>query len=217
MAKLDTFINIKVDGTAAVRDLGQVEKAAKGVDDELDNVGDQGRLGGLSAGLETAKGKLQAIAGPAVVGAVVAGVGAAIDKTIELGIAASTVSTALDVSVEEASRLNAAFGDVGIEGNDLVDIALQIQGALETNTALTERLGVDMADVATPVDAIRIGIDNWDFLSATERASLFGEEGVRQISRMVAEGQTFDQILAGVSDIRIISEQDAARAREMAA
>ena len=217
MAKLDTFINIKVDGTAAVRDLGQVEKAAKGVDDELDNVGDQGRLGGLSAGLETVKGKMQAIAGPAVVGAVVAGVGAAIDKTIELGIAASTVSTALDVSVEEASRLNAAFGDVGIEANDIVDIALQIQGGLEDNADLTERLGVNMADIASPVDAVRVGIDNWDFLSATERATLFGEEGVRQISRMVAEGQTFDQILAGVSDIRIISEQDAARAREMAA
>jgi len=217
MAKLDTFINIKVDGTAAVSELGQVEKAAKGVDDELDDVTDRGRLGGMASGLEAVKGKMQAIAGPAVVGAVVAGVGKAVERTIELGIQADTVATALNVTTEEASRLNAAFGDVGIEGNDLVDIALQIQGALEDNADLTERLGVNMADIGTPVDAIRVGIDNWDFLSATERASLFGEEGVRQISRMVAEGKTFDEILAGVSDIRIISQADARRAREMAA
>ena len=34
---------------------------------------------------------------------------------------------------------------------------------------------------------------------------------------MVAEGQTLDQILAGVADIRVISEADAERARKMAA
>ena len=219
MAKLDTYINIDVNGNAAVAGLGKVERAARDVDTEIDDIGGQGdeKMSLLASGTDALAGKMRDLAGPAAVGAVVTGMVAAVEKTIELGVQADTIATALDITTEEASRLAAAFGDVGIEANDIVDIGLQIQGGLEDNTDLTDRLGVVMDDLKSPVDAIRVGIDNWDLLTPTERATLFGEEGVRQISRMVAEGQTLDEILAGVSDIRVISEDDAERARKMAA
>ena len=221
MAKLDTYINIDVNGTAAVTSLGKVENAVKGVDSEVDktdqsltDMGSGDQMSGLDVAFEGLKTKLGAMAGPAGAGALVAGLWSAGQQFADTAIEASTLATALDTSVEMASALNAAFGDVGIEMNDIADIALQITGAIQDDADLAAALGVKVGTVLEPVEALRVGIDRWDFLSATQRSKAFGEEGIRQISRMISEGETFEEIINGVNPVRIIDEREAEKARE---
>jgi len=201
-----TYILIDANGKPAAGELQRVEDAAKDTDEAVEDIG-AGGMPGLQAGLDGAIGKLGALAGPAGVGALVGGLISAGDKAADLAIEAGTVASTLDISVEEASRLTAAFGDVEIEANDLVDIALQVTGALEDSPALAQALGLEIGKAIEPVDALEAGIDNWNFLDATTRAQLFGEEGVRQLGRLAAEGESLEDILAGIDDTRIVDDQ----------
>jgi hypothetical protein len=207
MAKLDTFVKIDVNGQAAVAELGQIEKAAKDVDSQVESIGGDG-MAELSGSTDALMGKVGALAGPAGVGAVGAALFAAADQAANVAIEAGTMSEALGISVEEASKINAAFSDVGLEMGDTVDIALQIGSAVEDDAALAETLGLKVGEAVTPVAALKAGIDRWDFLTPTQRAKAFGEEGVRQISRLIAEGKTLDEILASVEGTRVMTEDD---------
>jgi len=210
--KTTAYLVIDADGKPAMRSLADLNREAEELDESLDDVNESGKLGGLSEGLEGVTDKLGLLAGPAGVGALGAAFVAIGNKAADVAIEAGTIATALDVSVTEASRLNAAFGDVGIESNDLVDIALQISGAIASDAETAKALGVAVGEAVEPIAAIKLGIDRWDFLTPTQRASAFGEEGVRQISRMVAEGKSLDEILEGVSDTRLVSDDDLAAA-----
>ena len=210
-----TYITIDANGKPAAAEIGKVEKAAQGLDEELDDVADSGRMDGLNEGIDGLFQGLSKSAGPLAAGGLIAGLGVIVNEAKDAAIEAGTIATALDTTVEEASRLRAAFGDVGIEADELTDIALQIGGAVSEDTELAQRLGLTIAEAQQPVEALKAGIESWDFLSAQERAMLFGEEGVRQIARLVAEGKSLDDILAEVSDARVMSAEDVERAIEL--
>ena len=160
MAKLDTFIKIAVDGKAAIAEFGQVENAVKDVDKATEDLGDQGKrsLGGLDDASGALAGKMAALAGPAAIGAVVAGMFDMANTAADVAIEAGTMASALNLSVEEASRMNAAFSDVGLEMNDTVDIALQIGQAVQDDAELATALGLEVGKAVTPVEALRAGM-----------------------------------------------------------
>lgn len=184
------------------------------ISDELDGITAQ--LDGLPGAAGQFAGALRGLAGPAgLISGVVGGLAAAAARTVEIADEVSQIATALDLTVEEASRLRAVFGDSGIEANDLVDIALQVTGAVSDSADAAARIGLTIDDAQDPATALKAAIDDWDFLSATERAELFGEEGVRQIAALIARGEDLEDLLAGVEPGRIYSAQDIADAREM--
>ena len=98
------------------------------------------------------------------------------------------------------------MGDVGIEANDLTDIALQVTGALEDNPALAKALGLEVGKAIDPVEALRVVFVTWGFIDATTRAQLFGEDGVRPLGRLAAEGKSLEEILAGIEPTRIVDD-----------
>ena len=158
-------------------------------------------------------GNFKKAGGPAI--AVGAALFAAADAAADTALEADVLATALETDVETAGRMAVAFGKVGIEANDITDIALQIGGALTTDEELAARLGLTIEEAQDPVEALSAGIDGWKFLTAQERAAAFGEEGVRQISAMIASGKNFEEILADVEGTQILNEADVESAREM--
>ena len=209
-----TYILIDANGKPAAGELQRLEDAAKDVDKATDEAADPGKWDSMKAGVAGVGDLLGKAAGPLGAGALVAGIGKAVTEVADLTIEAGTMATALDLTVEEASRLNAAFSDVGLEMNDTVDIALQIGQAVEDDALLAEALGIAVGEAVTPVQALEAGINNWDFLSASQRAKAFGEEGVRSISRLVSEGKTFQEILDEVADNRIFDDENLDQAQE---
>jgi hypothetical protein len=213
---IDMIVNAKGDAErkldtiqAEIRD---IDGASPTVRPEVDSseldafVGKLGDLGGFG-------GAVAGAAGPAA--AVAATLGLAVNSVRDIGTEVQTIATVLGTSAEEASRLRAVFADTGVEANDLQDIALQTTGALADNADLASRIGISIADAQNPAEALKAAINGWDFLSATERSQLFGEEGVRQIGQLIARGESLDDLLAGVESRRIMSEEDIANARRL--
>lgn len=215
---------IDADGKTAIREIGKVEKSLEDADDEVKALGDGGQLDGLLGSLNdvdvSAKGLASSLASGGPAGAAVAlgaGLVFAADAAADAAIEADVLATALDTDVETASKLVAVFKRVGIESNDIADIGLQIAGGMADNAELAERLGTTLSAVQDPVEALRAGIDGWDLLSATERATLFGEEGVRQISAIIAQGGSLEDLLNDVGSANVIDEDDVRKARELKA
>lgn len=169
---------------------------------ELDDL--LGKLGEL-----TGFGGAFGAAGPfAAIGAVL---GAAATQTRNIGTDVRTIATVLETSTQEASRLRAVFEDTGIEANDLQDIGLQVAGALSDNAELAKQVGLELEEAQNPAEALKAAINGWDFLSATERSQLFGEEGVRQVGRIIARGEDLEDLLDGVDAGRIWTDEDVER------
>jgi hypothetical protein len=224
MAKSSRFILvIDADGKPARQEISKLTDSVKEADNETKAFGKGGQLDGLISDLGdvdvSAKGIVGSLAGPGGAGAAALGLAgglvvaakAATDAAIEVDV----LGTALNTDVETASRLATVFERVGIETNDIADIGLQISGALSDDVELAQKLGLTLGQAADPVTALKAGIDNWDFIDATTRASLFGEEGVRQISAIIAEGGNLTDLLNDVDDANVISEQDVLEAREL--
>ena len=224
MAKSSRFILvIDADGKPARQEISKLTDSVKKADDETKAFGKGGSFDGLLDDLGdvdlSVRGITSALAGKAGAGVAIAGLAggllAAAKSATEAAIEVDVLSTALDTDVETASRLATAFQRVGVETNDIADIGLQISGALSDDVEMAKRLGLSLRQANDPVTALRAGIDNWDFLTATERASVFGEEGVRQISAIIAQGGTLTELLNDVDPATVIDEQDVARAREL--
>lgn len=189
---------------AEIRDLdGSTPEIKPEVDSsELDDL--LGKLGEL-----TGFGGAFGAAGPfAAIGAVL---GAAATQTRNIGTDVRTIATVLETSVEEASQLRAVFEDTGIEANDLQDIGLQVAGALSDNAELAAQIGLGLEEAQNPAEALKAAINGWDFLSATERSQLFGEEGVRQIGRIVARGEDLEDLINEIDAGRIWTDEDVDR------
>jgi hypothetical protein len=224
MAKSSRFILvIDADGKPARQEISKLTDSVKQADSEAKTFGKGGSFDGLIDDLGdvdlSVRGITSALTGKAGAGVAIAGLAggllAAAKSATEAAIEVDVLSTALDTDVETASRLATAFERVGVETNDIADIGLQISGALSDDVDMAARLGLTLRQANDPVTALRAGIDNWDFLTATERASVFGEEGVRQISAIIAQGGTLTELLNDVDEATVISEEDVARAREL--
>jgi hypothetical protein len=213
---ISMIVNAKGDAERKLEaiqgDIRQIDGATPTVRPEVDSseldefVSKLGGIGGLGGAIGSA-------ATPAA--AVAAVLGASVNEVRNMGVEIRTIATVLDITTEEASRLRAVFVDTGIEANDLQDIALQITGALDGNADMAARLKISLDDAKNPAEALKAAIDGWDFLSATERSQLFGEEGVRQIGQIIARGQDFDSLMAGVEKRRVFSQEDIDRAGQL--
>ena len=224
MAKSSRFILvIDADGKPARQEISKLTDSVKEADNETKAFGSGGQLDGLVDDLGdvdlSVRGITNALTGKG--GASVAALGlaggmfAAAKSAADAAVEVDVLGTALNTDIETASRLATVFERVGIETNDIADIGLQISGALSDDVDLANRLGLTLGQAKDPVTALKAGIDKWDFLTATERASVFGEEGVRQISAIVAEGGDLQTMLNEVGEANIFTAEDAADAREL--
>jgi methyl-accepting chemotaxis protein len=211
---LNYLIGIDANGTPAIGELNKVERAVEGIDDSIDDIAEPGRLDGFKGAFADAAGSLGAMAGPASVGALAAGIFKIASDASELAVSAGQTAEALGLSAEDASALNAAFTDAGYDAAALVGLAFSITEGLQDSPEILDRLGLKAEEVVDPIDAIRAGIDNWDLLTPIERAKLFGEEGVLAISKMVGEGESLEDIIEGIDSTRIFSDEDIARGKE---
>lgn len=204
----------RLDAEQAVVDVdADTTKARSAVDDLGDLIETKlgGSLGSV-ADLMTGKGGIAAGAG-----LLVGGLAAAADKAADLAIEAANLSTLTGDTVERSSALAGVFRQAGIEGKDLQDIVLQMNGALTQSPELAGRLGVDLADGATAgerfVEVVdRLGTGFEDAGTRSQVASqLFGEEGVRQVN---AVRNAFGELGQAVDDYtgKIFTAADAQEA-----
>jgi hypothetical protein len=205
-------ITIDANGTPASQEIGKLRDSVDRVDDALDDVNSPTKLDNLKGSFSAVGGQLSGLIGPLGLAGVATGIFKIADQAAQLAIDAGITASALNTSVEEASLLNAALGDVGIEANDVVALALQVGEQLSTNEELAARFGLKVGEQLEPIDALRLAIDSWDLLTPTERVQIFGEEGVLQIARITGEGQKLDDILAGIDTDRILTAEQVERA-----
>jgi len=191
-------------------------KSIKSQFEDLANVG--GELSGSLAGMGPA------LASPAVA---VAGIGAGL-----LAAANSASNTALEVkaladltgsSVEETSRLAAVWADFsGGEINDLADIMVNINNSLRDSPELAERLGINMGDGATGAERFLevTAAINDNIATASERqaigSQLYGEEGIRQMARVLAVVDDISEAVDDVNPLRVVDDHEVEAAREYA-
>lgn len=216
-----TVVIIDADGKPATVEISKLQKATKDLDSDVGKASKGfGAMGDAAGNIPGPVGEIaNALSGPAGVvggiGAAVGGLVAMANQFADTAIEAQTLAEATNSTVEEASQLLAGVKQFGLEYNDVTDIALQVTGALEGNVVLMEKLGLTAEQAENPMENIKAAIDAWDLLTATERAQAFGEEGVRQIARIIASGESLDEILAGVSDAQVLSPEDVERANEL--
>lgn len=203
-----TYITIDANGRPAKGELERLERSVNDLDDAVEDVGDPSKLDGLKAGVGGLVDSLGVAAGPAGAAGVAAALGAAAVSAANAAEESAVVETTLETTAEDASRLIAVFEDVGIEANDLIDIGLSVNDGLQDSEELAARLGVRLGEDLSPAEALKAAIDSWDLLTPTERAQLFGEEGVRQVGKIAASGEELDDLLSGVSELRIYTDEE---------
>jgi hypothetical protein len=176
-----------------------------------------GRLGQAAASMSGSAGLVAG--GTALAGALFA----AADSAADMAIQAKVTAELTGASVEEASRLQAVWKMTGADFNDLNDILLQMNGALKQAPEIAEQLGINLNDGADGIARMLELLDkvNDSTLSASEKAAIFstsfGEEGVRQMSRLLVLFPDLEQAMADVSDARAFDDEDAENAREFSA
>lgn len=217
MTKLRTVIQIGADGKQAARVFAGLKDDANELDDASQRAGySMESIGDAASGIPGPLGDVAGLmTGPAGIAAGAAAIGAALwgaaKAAIAVGEEAQTTAFALNATVEEASRLNVAMGQFGVEANDAVDIALQVTGALADSTEIAEKLGFEAGEVIAPMDGVKASIDSWDLLTPVERMKIFGEEGVRQVAKLQRDGRSLSDIMAGLSDFQVIDAREAAK------
>ena len=196
----------------------KAEKEVGGIASAFDDLGNAipGPAGEISDVISDLSGG--GIAGAA---GAVAGIGAAFvyaaTEAVEAAKQAETIAAALDTSVEDASRMGLAFEQIGEDADVVVELALTVGEALEDDAELAEQLGINLEESSGPAEQLGRAINNWDLLTPTQRIKVFGEEGVLQISRLIRQGKSWEEILASFSDGQVIDDAEAARARELEA
>ncbi len=197
-------------------DTATVNVDARGVDDlgdKLDAL--PGQFGDMSRQL------VASFANPrAAIAATVAGLAALGDRTAGVALSARDLSTLTGDSVEQASRLNAVWGDTGADLKDLQDVLLQMGGVLDGNAELAAQIGVNLNDgrslgerFVQVVELLRSRYDDVAERSVVA-AQLFGEEGVRQVNTLINRVGDLGDAVEGVDAGRIVSDEDARRAEE---
>lgn len=204
----------RLDAEQAVVEVDADTTKARSAVDELGDI-IEGKLGGSLgsvAELMTGKGGIAAGAG-----LLVGGLAAAADKAADLAIEAANLATLTGDTVERSSALGGVFRQAGIEGKDLQDIVLQMNGVLSQSPELAAKLGVDLGDGATAGERFveivdRLGSGFEDAGTRSQLASqLFGEEGVRQVN---AVRNAFGELGEAVDDYtgKIFTANDAQEA-----
>ena len=177
---IDYVLNLKADGTAATGEIGGLRDSVGGLDGKLKGLG----VAGLAAGVL-----------------------AAVDNVATLQNEIGNTANLLDLSAEDASRLTGALAKVGVEAEDVAVFALDIAAGFQDSDEILERLGVTAGEVATPLDAVKVAIDNWDLLTPVERIELFGEEAALQLGKLATDGRTATDILNDIPEARVYTQK----------
>ena len=153
------------------------------------------------------------VAGPLGVGAVIGGLNKALSDAADISAEASILAGFLNISVEEASGLQAVFSDFGLDREGFLGAMEQFVTKLAETPELADELGVALGPdgVLDPVEAIKAAIDKWDLLTPTEKVELFGEEGVRSVERIIASGKDLETLIEDLPEARIITPEEQQR------
>ena len=187
---IDYVLNLKADGTAATGEIDGLQGSVGGLDSKLKGLG----VAGLAAGVLVA-----------------------VDNVATLQNEIGNTANLLDLSAEDASRLTGALAKVGVEAEDVAVFALDIAAGFEDSDEILERLGVTAGDVATPLDAVKVAIDNWDLLTPVERIELFGEEAALALGKLATGGQTATDILNDIPEARVYTQEQIDQSAEYVA
>lgn len=202
----------QLDGESAT-----VHVEADGLDEmlaKLDSL--PGKFGEIGAGISGIVSKIGA--GGAIgagVTALVGGLVAAAEAAKDVALEAQTMAQLTGASVEEASRLQAIWKTTGADVNDLNDIVVQLNGALQQSPELASKIGVNLADGRNAVERLVevLGLADKGLISMTDQSTLFGEEGIRQVAALTAGyddlGRTIEELPAPVD------AEDAQKARDL--
>jgi hypothetical protein len=200
--------------------------------DEIDHADVDVEVGGLdkmSGLLDKMPGKAGELASSlgslGTGGAIAAGVGGVATLLFQAGQEAAQAATEaqslgkyIGTSTEEASRLLTVLETVGVEAGDLKDIVGQVNGVMTQTPALAEELGIKL-EGANPA---QVFLDTYDAIRKIEdpqrrlilMGQAFGEEGARQIGEVVARYGDLRKAMEDVNDSQVITDEDAAKARE---
>ena len=178
---------------------------------ELDEIGDRlQNLPGALGGLGQALGPLAAGGGAVVGTAAIAGsLFLAANSTADMALEAQTFATLTGSSVEDASRLLAVLRSAGIEYNDIADITVQINQALEQQPELAARLGINIDDGRDAAERLLqvMQLNEQGLINMTDQSTLFGEEGVRQMAGVKARIDDITRALLNVPEGAIITPE----------
>ena len=191
-----------------------VESTARLATEQERARGTTDRFGGQLAGLtELAKGYAAFQLGDAV--------RESVSGFLEGARGAATLAASMNATVEQGGQLSTLFSSMGLEASDLLEIQAEFATKIGTNGAELRKFG---AEVKTNND----GTTNWaltltDALTqlqkipdATQRNAtgfrLFGEEGYKQLSRLLSSGVSVEDALARIGTP--FDEGDVQNARE---
>jgi hypothetical protein len=208
----------------AIADADKIEKLSP----ELEITGDASGLEDMADAAESMPGPLgqvkSLLSGPggiaAGAAAGAAGLVALANAAADAAIDAKVTAELTGATVEDASRLQVIWKQSGADVNDLNDVLLQMNGALADSPELVEQLGINLDDGKNGVDrmievvgrlnALQIGVNE----KAQIMSDLFGEEGVRQIQRVLVLFPELKTAMDEVSKKQVMTEKDVENARE---
>lgn len=199
---------------------------APGIDDLVGKLGNLpgalGQAGSALGSLAGAGGGIGLAAGAA--GLLAGGLFAASQNASALAIQADEVASLTGSTVEQASGLASVWQQSGADVNDLKDVLLQMNGVLLDDEQAARDLGINLNDGKNITERFLEVVDKiqGSTLGAAEKARLmsrvFGEEGVRQVDRLVRQvGGDLSGAIDDLPDSLIQTEEDVEQARELQA
>ena len=182
-------------------------------------------LADMAGSAESLPGPLGAAAGflsgPAGIAGLAAAAGVGMfsmaQNTADSAADAEALSAAVGGTVEETSRLLAATGSVGLDYQDLLELISESNNAIQDNEQAAKDLGVAIG--GTPIERFQDLVDAVykipdPMTRARTAAKFFGEEGSKQLPRLIGMYGDLSTAIESVPEAAVISEQDAAAAKE---
>lgn len=189
----------------------------------------EGAMGKFKAGgtaaldaIKANAGMLAAAAGAAIAGFVIKAIG----DFQKLALEVDKFSNSSGLAAEQASRWVEVASDIGVESNTLITAFNKLNKAAADNSDAFRRLGIDISTTASgATDVNKTFLDTVEALRKVEdpakRAKLATEllgKSWTEVSELIEMGsQELETALAGVSDQKIIDEEEIRKAKEMRA
>jgi hypothetical protein len=126
----------------------------------------------------------------------------AVGGFMETARGAQQLAASMNATVAEGGQLSALFGSLGLEANDLLEIQAEFAAVVDEDAGALGRLGAELvrnADGTTNwAGTLRSALAGLQRIpDATERNRqgfrLFGEEGFKQLSRLINSGRSVDE------------------------
>lgn len=192
---------IDASSKGAAREFDSLSKSAENTNKQV------GLIGQSAAGIT---GAMKGIGAAALGAGVVATLAQMVNMYTEGAKAAGLMATSMNATVGEASQFNSLMGRVGLDANDLIEIQAEFAQAIKGTEDNIGGLGVAVAKNADgTTNWVNTLVDTLDALQgvsdATERNAklfeLFGEEGGKQLSKLVAGGKSVKEMMEEMPEL----------------